>query len=185
MSSYREKYSFVKASVDRQMGRELGKWGKVKAFFGGNNFTDQRKQIIDHEFNKTHVSPPVVSSRKRSGSFKASIDLVRTADDVSKGYVNFGYSATHRTVSVDTIVSDVPGGGSKLHQALEQYAGQSTNARRLETATSRPGYFKKMGYDYTKQQHLTNARKYRPTELVAQEKNRGSGGGGFSMEKPL
>ena len=61
-------------------------------------------------------------------------------------------------------------------------------ATTLVTATSRPGFFRKMGFDYTEQQKRTNALKEeRDPGLVARdENNKGEqGGGGYGMFKPL
>ncbi len=44
--TYKQRYDRVKTQVDAQMGRPLGKWGRFKAFLGGNNLSDARKQAI-------------------------------------------------------------------------------------------------------------------------------------------
>ncbi len=46
-SSYKERYEANREKVDSIMKRPLGKWGRVKAFFGSNNFTQARKDAID------------------------------------------------------------------------------------------------------------------------------------------
>jgi hypothetical protein len=67
---------------------------------------------------------------------------------------------------------------------MEGIAGEH-GAVAMETATSRPGFFKASGFDYTPAQDATNQRKYTALELREQEQNRGEGGGGFMMHKPL
>lgn len=46
-ASYSSRYQSHKAEVDKVMNRPLGRWGKIKAFFNGDNFTDARKKAID------------------------------------------------------------------------------------------------------------------------------------------
>lgn len=141
---------------------------------------------------KSEPPPPATNvavklgSRERSGSFSGSLELLEVADQPRhSGHVKFQYSATHNDFFVDTIVAGAVGGGAKMHQALEDIALHQTDAKRMVTATSRPGYFRKMGYDYTATQQRTNQRKFTALELAQQEQNRDERGGGFEMEKVL
>jgi hypothetical protein len=50
MPSYKERYNQYKEQVDAAMGRPLGRWGRIKAFFGPDtNFSDARKAAIDRQ----------------------------------------------------------------------------------------------------------------------------------------
>lgn len=127
-----------------------------------------------------------IGERKRSGSFSGELNLVEQGNrSKTHGYVKFQYSHTHKDLFVDTIVSQVSGGGRKLHQGLEDIARHQSEATRMVTATSRPGYFMKMGYDYSGPQQQINQRKYTQQQLQVQEQNRSEGGGGFEMEKMI
>lgn len=46
-SSYKTRYDTHKSEVDQIMKRQLGTWGKIKAFFNPNNLTKKRKAAID------------------------------------------------------------------------------------------------------------------------------------------
>ena len=45
--TYKDRYQAHKAEVDKVMGRSLGRWGRVKAFFNSSSFTEARKKAID------------------------------------------------------------------------------------------------------------------------------------------
>jgi len=120
--------------------------------------------------------------RSRSGSFTGTI--VDSPSGRRSGYSEFTYSQRTGVFDVKTIASDVSGGGKRMLSQMESIAREH-GANAMETATSRPGFFKKGGFDYTPEQHLINQRKYAGLELQRQEENRGEGGGGFMMRKIL
>lgn len=127
-------------------------------------------------FSQTQIT------RARSGSFTGRID--DSPQGKRTGYAEFKFSATTGVFDVKTIASDSKGGGSRMMAKMEHLAREH-GATSMETATSRPGFFKKVGFDYTPQQKAFNARKYTAEQLEAQESNRGEGGGGFMMSKDL
>lgn len=127
----------------------------------------------------------VETPRTRSGSFSG--QLVTHSGWTHTGTTDYAFSATHREMHVQHIQSHAPGSGSQMMQAVEARA-REVGATTLVTATSRPGFFRKMGFDYTEQQKRTNALKEeRDPGLVARdENNKGEqGGGGYGMFKPL
>jgi hypothetical protein len=127
----------------------------------------------------------VETPRGRSGSFSG--QLVAHSGWAHTGTTDYYFSATHNTMDVQHIQSHAPGSGSQMMQAVEARARQ-VGATEMVTATSRPGFFKKMGFDYTEQQKRTNALKEeRDPGLVARdESNKGEqGGGGYGMFKTL
>lgn len=131
----------------------------------------------------TTFSRTETSQRTRSGSFTGK--TIDSPGGVPSGNASFRYSGTTRQMDLTSISSTAPGGGGRMMQIAEQVA-RSSGAREMVTATSRPGFFKKMGFDYTPEQHELNAKKYTAGELAAQENNKGvEGGGGFAMHKPL
>ena len=128
-------------------------------------------------FSRTEIT------RARSGSFTG--HTIDSPHGVPSGNASFSYSQSRREMDLTNIVSGAPGGGARMMQVAEEVA-RSAGATSMVTATSRPGFFKKMGFDYTPAQHEINARKYTANELSAQENNKGrDGGGGFSMHKSL
>lgn len=134
------------------------------------------------EFEMTTFSK-TTTTRQRSGSFTGRID--DSPNGQRTGYAEFAYSQTSGTFDVQTIASDSPGGGRRMMEQMERLAREA-GARSMETATSRPGFFKKTGFDYTPDQQRINARKYSPEQLSRHENNRGAeGGGGFHMKKDL
>lgn len=120
--------------------------------------------------------------RQRSGSFTGGI--TDSPHGRETGYSEFSYSARTGVFDVKTIASEERGGGARMLSQMEGVAREH-GATAMETATSRPGFFKRSGFDYTPQQQATNARKYTPIELSEQEANREERGGGFMMRKPL
>lgn len=95
--SYKQRYEANKAAVDKIMGRELGKWGKVKAFFGGDNLTQKRKDVIDkvttrHNRVVGYMGPTTqgpVNSTSRD-------NLGRTQDNQQHMAVALGANYEHR-----------------------------------------------------------------------------------------
>ncbi|HEY1137980.1 MAG TPA: hypothetical protein VGE64_10860 [Xanthomonadaceae bacterium] len=127
----------------------------------------------------------VETPRGRSGSFSG--QLVTHSGWTHTGTTDYSFSATRREMDVQNIQSHAPGAGSQMMQAVESRA-RDVGATSMVTATSRPGFFKKMGFDYTEQQKRTNTLKEaRDPGLVARdESNKGEqGGGGYGMFKPL
>ena len=121
--------------------------------------------------------------RARSGSFTGHID--DSPQGIKTGYAKFSYSKKSRVFDVKTIASNAKGGGSRMMTQMESLARENS-ATKMETATSRPGFFQKMGFDYTPQQKQINTLKYKSQELKHHENNRGEeSGGGFLMFKPL
>lgn len=127
----------------------------------------------------------VETPRGRTGSFSG--QLVTHSGWTHTGTIDYDFSATRREMDVQHIQSHAPGSGSQMMQAVESRA-REVGATSMVTATSRPGFFKKMGFDYTEQQKQTNALKEaRDPGLVARdESNKGEqGGGGYGMFKRL
>lgn len=127
----------------------------------------------------------VETPRGRSGSFSG--QLVTHSAWTHTGTTDYYFSATRREMDVQHIQSHAPGSGSQMIQAVESRA-REVGATSMVTATSRPGFFKKMGFDYTEQQKQTNARKeiQEPGKLARDESNKGEqGGGGYGMFKTL
>ena len=127
----------------------------------------------------------VETQRKRSGSF--SEQLVTHSGWTHTGTTDYAFSATRREMDVQHIQSHAPGSGAQMMQAVEARA-REVGATSMVTATSRPGFFKKMGFDYTDQQKRTNTLKEErdPGMVARDENNKGEqGGGGYSMFKPL
>ncbi|WP_266171061.1 hypothetical protein [Dyella subtropica] len=58
--TYKQRYDRVKAQVDIKMGRSLGKWGRVKAFFSADSLTDARKQAIHQAEQDLRADNPEV-----------------------------------------------------------------------------------------------------------------------------
>lgn len=70
-----------------------------------------------------------------------------------------------------------------MHRQAEAMATEA-GARRMKTATSQPGFFKKMGYDYTAKQKALNV--HLGTDVMQKAETRQEkGGSGFLMEKDL
>lgn len=144
----------------------------------------RRTSITQHEdmgLEMTTFNQPQIT-RSRSGSFTGSLDYVKDARPA--GNVSFRFSQRSGVFDVTHIVSHAPGVGREMMGRVEDIARQS-QARSMETATSRPGFFKRMGFDYTDGQKEINRHRYSADELVREEQNRGAAGGGFVMHKPL
>jgi hypothetical protein len=141
----------------------------------------RRSSSSTHDIEMTTFSETSIK-RSRSGSFTGRI--VDSPGGRRSGYSDFAYSARTGVFDVKTIVSDAHGGGKRMLSQMEGIARQH-GATSMETATSRPGFFKKSGFDYTPGQHLINQRKYTASELQEQENNREERGGGFVLHKPL
>lgn len=119
-------------------------------------------------FSITNIVP------QQGGDFKGTIDLP------SGSYAEFCYYANVGVFDVKTISSEAKGDGSKMMRMVLNEAAHC-KAKRMETATSRPGFFKRFGFDYTDAQKITNAKKFTVEQLEKEEANRGDGGGGFAM----
>lgn len=141
----------------------------------------RRSSNSEHGIEMTTFSETSIR-RSRSGSFTGTI--VDSPGGRRGGYSEFAYSKRSGVFDVKTIASDVSGGGKRMLSQMENIAREH-GATSMETATSRPGFFKKSGFDYTPGQHQLNQRKYTALELQTQEDNRGEGGGGFMMHKIL
>jgi hypothetical protein len=125
------------------------------------------------------------SARNRSGSFDG--QLVMHQSWTHTGTTDFHYSGTRNELDVSHIQSHVPGVGTQMMQVVEERA-RALGATRMITATSRPGFFQRQGFDYTRQQQLINARREaaEPGRLARDENNRGQqAGGGYEMHKLL
>lgn len=127
----------------------------------------------------------VETPRGRSGSFSG--QLVTHSGWTHTGTTDYYFSATRRELDVQHIQSHAQGSGSQMMQAIESRA-REVGASSMVTATSRPGFFRKMGFDYTEQQKQTNALKEAldPGKLARDENNKSEqGGGGYGMFKTL
>ena len=78
MNNYKDKYEAVKAQVDERMGRPLGKWGNIKAFFNSNSFTEKRKQIIDEEFENMQR---VTMEERRQRSLQTELSALKRSPE--------------------------------------------------------------------------------------------------------
>lgn len=135
-----------------------------------------------HSIEMTTFNQPRITTRSRSGSFTGHID--DTVESRRSGYAHFSFSHSTGEFDVKTIVSGARGGGTRMMEKMEHLAREH-GATSMVTATSRPGFFQKVGFDYTPSQKKINALKYTADELRAQENNHNEGGGGFMMSKDL
>ncbi|MBL8511709.1 MAG: hypothetical protein JNM52_08690 [Betaproteobacteria bacterium] len=133
------------------------------------------------ELSMFHHAP---SGRSRSASFDGHFSVQRDSAEVGK--LAYHYSASKSTFEVLDIENrkGVPGLGGIMHRHAETFATE-LEAQRMTTATSQPGFFKKMGYNYTEAQRGINAAKFSPTELATAEAALQVKGAGFLMEKEL
>lgn len=145
-----------------------------------------KKAPVEIEMQELPPRKAVVETpRKRSGSFSG--QMVMHDAWTHTGTVDYHFSGRDNSMDVQHIQSHVQGSGSMMMQAVEARA-REVGAKSMVTATSRPGFFKKMGFDYTDQQKVTNALKesLEPGKLARDESNKGEqGGGGYGMFKPL
>ncbi len=141
----------------------------------------RRSSSNEHGIEMTTFSETSIK-RSRSGSFTGT--TIDSPTGQRTGYSDFSFSARSGVFDVKTIVSNQAGGGSRMMARMEKVAREE-GARSMQTATSRPGFFKKMGFDYTEGQKGINQRKFSALELQKQEANREEGGAGFEMEKRL
>lgn len=125
MRTYREKYNLVKAQVDREMGRELGLHGRLKALWNPNDFTDARKAKIDEairahdlyqpqhiigitENNRAGLNPydlrvpPTVYYQSPDGTFGHITQQHGTAENVGRMLARNTGNYRIRDVAVDT-----------------------------------------------------------------------------------
>lgn len=144
------------------------------------------KQPVEIEMQALPPRQAVVEKpRGHRGSFSG--QLVTHDAWTHTGTTDYYFSATRREMDVQHIQSHAPGSGSQMMQAVETRA-REVGATSMVTATSRPGFFKKMGFDYTEQQKQTNALKeiQDPGKLARDENNKDQqGGGGYGMFKTL
>jgi hypothetical protein len=148
--------------------------------------TAPKSEPVEIEMQELPPKRSVVEApRGRSGSFSG--QLVTHSAWTHTGTTDYHFSANRREMDVQHIQSHAPGSGLQMMQAVESRA-REVGATSMVTATSRPGFFKKMGFDYTEQQKRTNALKEEldPGKLARDENNKGEqGGGGYGMFKPL
>ena len=129
-----------------------------------------------------------ITSRKRSGSFTGQMTFQQSETTV--GRLEYAYSRSNRELEVTDIAnlrksSTVRGLGTVMHQQAEEHA-MELNARRMKAVTSQPGFFKKMGYDYTTQQQGLNRELGLSQEkLTTIESTPQKERPGFEMEKIL
>lgn len=145
-----------------------------------------KPQPVEIEMQELPPKRSVVETPQgRKGSFSG--QLVTHSGWKHTGTTDYYFSATRREMEVRHIQSLAPGSGSQMMQAVESRA-REVGATTMQTATSRPGFFKKMGFDYTDLQKQTNARweVADPGKVARDENNKGEqGGGGYGMFKPL
>jgi hypothetical protein len=124
-----------------------------------------------------------IRPRKRSGSFSGSIGAF--ASEKRLGGLEYYYSKSKKSFETTTIDSKRQGIGigRLMHDHAERLA-ERYGARRMITATSQPGFFKKMGYDYTKDQKDVNSG-LDPVSLEKSERSHQIAGPGFLMEKVI
>ncbi len=133
-------------------------------------------------------------TRKRSGSFTANLDMNDHQQKI--GHLKYSYSATRNELEVDTIANlgkrpDIKGLGGVMFKMAEQHGIEAAHSRghesvRVTTATSQPGFFKKMNMVYSPEQEALNQLKHSPQELRKIESSpQEEGGHAFVMEKHI
>ena len=131
-ASYKQRYDRVKAHVDAQMGRPLGKWGRFKAFFAPSSLSTARKQAIGraehlpatnpegwlyqpHNVIGTTSAPgqhPTVYYRTLSGTFGHITQEHGTATNVGREPARKTAAYTFGNVDAggrQVLVEDIPG----------------------------------------------------------------------------